>query len=162
MYVLIATLPNGDRHVLGPYVSDPILMMWTDVDPSGIASAPDGLPFEDGQYEPVELVMPKQDGPVVELPGRHGAGQVDAMLSKSGLVEQPILKHQPIIAVIRQAEANAVRLVLFSNAHRAAELPRETALLWQWPGAHRSDFFHMTAGDIADHLRRERERREGI
>lgn len=162
MYVMIADVPNEGRFVLGPFVNNPGEMPWSEVDPSGVASSEDGLPIEDATFQVHSLVMPKQDGPVVELPGRHGAGQVDAMLSKSGLVDQPVLKHQPILMIIREANANAVRIVLVNNAHRAAEFPRDTALLWQWPGQYRSDFFNMTAGDIADHLARERERREGL
>lgn len=91
----------------------------------------------------------------VTLPGRHGAGQVDALFTKSGLVERPVLMHNPILAFF-PAPNGGIAVQVVKSAAEAAGLPPATPLLWQWPGKIRSDWFNFTAADLRDHLARVR------
>lgn len=86
---------------------------------------------------------------------RHGAGQTEALLAKSGLVELANGNvHHPFLVFQMQPHWHRVRITPVRDARDVAKYPPDTAVLAQWPGRYRSDWFMMTAGDVADFLKR--------
>lgn len=89
------------------------------------------------------------------LPGRRGAGQADALLTRSGLIELGDKNtHHPFLVFRVNAASLSVFVETVRDARQVAKYPPETPVLAQWPGKYRSDWFFLTAGDISAHLQR--------
>lgn len=107
---------------------------------------------------------------LIGLPGRHGAGQVDALFTKNPAIfgdartivktGAPDLKHNPFLAVrveMGGTGAHTVRLEIIRNARALLDLPDDTPVMVQWPGQFRSDWFHFTVRDFRTHVTRAQE-----
>lgn len=92
---------------------------------------------------------------------RHGAGQTEALLSKGNLLNVNGMAHHPFLAFFGDPKAHTVRVRVIRNHREAANLPPSTPLMLQWPGKYRSDWFFLTAGDLAGFLTRRDEALRG-
>lgn len=106
-------------------------------------------------------------GMLVGLPGRHGAGQIEALFMKSGLFGDPThimergapdLKHAPFLVVSVSPEATVIRIEIIRNARALLDLSDDVGVLAQWPGEHRSDWFHFSVGDFRSYVARAQEK----
>jgi hypothetical protein len=87
----------------------------------------------------------------VETTGRT---DLDNFFEKSDVLDVK-LTHYPLIAFL--ADGDAVRVQVLERATAVQGLPADTAMMAQWGGRWRSDFFRFTAGDVQEALaRRER------
>jgi hypothetical protein len=93
---------------------------------------------------------------LLSLPGRHGAGQTDALFSKSGLFEFGLsdLKHAPFLAFVFDGDAKRLDVRIVRSAPALLELPDDTPVMAQWPGERRSDWFHFSVSDLRAHVER--------
>lgn len=77
----------------------------------------------------------------------QGRTDLDDLFRLSGLLEFKRLEHTPFLAFIERDGDVYVEIV--DSARKAALLPADTKLMVQWQGRWRSDYFQMTAGDVA-------------
>jgi hypothetical protein len=91
------------------------------------------------------------------LPGRHGAGQTDAILSRSGLLSRPTLAHTPFLVFEADPNVPGLRVVICRTVTDVLRFDDDMAVMLQWPGEKRSDWFHFTVGDLRAHLNRQAE-----
>ena len=78
----------------------------------------------------------------------HGRSDLDAFFDKSDVLTAAKLAHHPFLAFIQEGDG-AVHVRRIDTAADVVRLPEETPLLIQWPGQWRSDYFKLTAGDVA-------------
>jgi hypothetical protein len=99
----------------------------------------------------------------IGLPGRHGAGQIDALFTKSGLFGDartvrnfgaPGLSHNPFLVILTDHSPWSIRIEIIRNSQALLSLPDNTPVLAQWPGKYRSDWFHFTARDWREYVER--------
>ena len=76
-----------------------------------------------------------------------GRTDLDELFRGSGLLEYKRLSHTPFLAFIERGGDVIVEIV--DSARKAALLPADTKLMVQWQGQWRSDYFQLTAGDVA-------------
>jgi len=81
------------------------------------------------------------------------SGRTDraALFSKSGILDYKRLSHTPFLAFVVDGDAVTVKQ-FESAADLARSVPSETPVMVQWQGKWSSDFFQMTAGDVAEAL----------
>jgi hypothetical protein len=111
------------------------------------------------------LTIPEY-GLLLSLPGRHGAGQTEALFEKSGLFGNlrkfsefgaPDLKHSPFLAFVFDADAKRLDVRIVPNVAGLLELPDDTPVMAQWAGQYRSDWFHFVTGDVRAYIKRAEE-----
>lgn len=104
---------------------------------------------------------------LISLPGRHGAGQVDALFTKSvgqfgdarkvrnfGAPNQP---HHPFLVILADPQNRTVSIEIVRNSQALLSFPDDTPVMAQWPGQYRSDWFHFTVSDWRAHVERAEE-----
>jgi len=76
---------------------------------------------------------------------------VDNLLEKSDVLEAGRLTHTPFLAFVpeKTPDGPKVTVHVIDRAAEVAALPPATLVLVQWAGRWRSDFFKLTAGDVA-------------
>jgi len=81
---------------------------------------------------------------------------VDTLLEKADLLEGGRLTHTPFLAFVpeKTTEGPKVTIHVIDRAAEVAALPPETLVMVQWAGRWRSDYFKLTAGDVAGAFRR--------
>lgn len=97
---------------------------------------------------------------VLALPGRHGAGQVDALFTKSGLIDGRALVHHPFLVFVYTPTMPGMVVRMVKTVAEVLDYSDDTPAMLQWPGQWRSDWFHFTVGDLRDHLNRKAETAE--
>lgn len=97
---------------------------------------------------------PSGVGMVLSLPGRHGAGQTDAILSKSGLLHIGRLDHHPFLVFEHDGNLPGLHVKIVKTVSDVLAHGDDTPVMLQWPGQTRSDWFWFTVGDLRDHLNR--------
>lgn len=108
-----------------------------------------------------EAQAPLTDGTLVlALPGRHGAGQTDALLTRSGLIVDGEMAHHPFLVFEEVPAMPGLVVRVVKTVQAVLDYPDDTPVMLQWPGKYRSDWFHFTVGALRDHLRRQAEARE--
>lgn len=101
---------------------------------------------------------------LLSLPGRHGAGQIDALFTKSrGQFGDPARvrdfgapnqSHNPFLVILVDVPNHTVSIEIVRNSQALLSFPDETPVLAQWPGQYRSDWFHFTVSDWRAHVER--------
>jgi hypothetical protein len=90
----------------------------------------------------------------VETCGRR---DLDNLFRKSGILEEARLDHTPFLAFV-VLDGKVVVNVVTSAQRLASDFPPETAVMVQWAGKWRSDFFRLTVADVKDELERRKDR----
>jgi hypothetical protein len=109
------------------------------------------------EYQGRQSITPDTLG--LLLPGRHGAGQTDAILSRSGLLDLVVLNHTPFLLFVIDPNIPGLRVMIARTVTDVLCHDDEVPVMLQWPGAKRSDWFHFTVGDLRAHLNRQAEAR---
>lgn len=102
-------------------------------------------------------MRPRGVGLVLSMPGRHGAGQTDAILTRSGLIRAGTLDHHPFLVFEHDPNLPGLHIRIVKTVSGVLAFPDDTPVMLQWPGKARSDWFHFTVGDLRDHLNRDAE-----
>lgn len=91
---------------------------------------------------------------------RKGAGNLDAMLTRSDALAAERQPHMPFLALVTSTSAPVVSVehTLTIVKHQsikallAADYAPDTIILKQWPGKTRSDWFQFTLGELTEWL----------
>ena len=100
---------------------------------------------------------PRGVGLILSLPGRHGAGQTEALFSKSGLIRPGKLDHHAFVVFEFDPNLPGLHVKIVRTVSDVLAHADDTPVMLQWPGAKRSDYFHFTVGDLRDFLNRYQE-----
>jgi len=77
---------------------------------------------------------------------RHG---IDSLFEKSGLIQAASLPHTPYIVFVPNDETGTVSVrVVSSTVDLLTAYPDDVAVMLQWPGRQRSDFFGFSVGHV--------------
>ncbi len=78
----------------------------------------------------------------------HGRSDLETFFDKSDVRTAGKPAHNPFLAFIEEGDG-AIHVRRIDTAADVVRLPEATPLLVQWPGQWRSDYFKLTAGDVA-------------
>lgn len=92
----------------------------------------------------------RRDGvTVLALPGRHGAGQFGALYAQSGLFAPGrTLVHTPFLVFLYDVNLPGFRVTIAKTVSDLLAFPDDTAVMAQWPGRTRSDWFWFKIDDL--------------
>jgi hypothetical protein len=79
-----------------------------------------------------------------------GRTDLDNLFQKSYILSSKKLTHTPFI--VFQELDDSIVVVLAKNKDDLLAFPDETKVMVQWQGNWRSDFFHLTVGDVREYL----------
>lgn len=104
-----------------------------------------------------EIAALREDGIILDLPGRHGTGQCDQLFTKSGLIGDAALVHHPFLVFVVDPVSQILRVEIVKTVRDLMFYDDQTPVMLQWPGQWRSDWFHFKVIDLREHLKRRAE-----